>query len=265
LPKKSKTISRLSVSIKEPEDVIRHLAKGVMHWKGGYSAHSLAVLWFAENDFPSRVRKLLDESQAFRDAQLLDGFFERQTELGDRERPSQTDLLVIAKTGKGLAVIGVEGKAEESFGELVSEWLAKDANRAARDARLEMLCRMLGFAAADGNLRYQLFHRAAACLIEAERYGADTALLLVHSFSTKQSSLADYKAFVRALHLDDEVLPSAIAGPATGHVNGKKIALYFGWVTDRADHEDFWPRLREHADRSEIYAKTISDWITKRA
>jgi hypothetical protein len=81
--------SRLSVPLEAPEDVIRHLAKGVAHWKGGYSAYSLAKSWFCANDFPPRVRSLLDTSEIFRDAAFLEGFFERKTDLGMAAGPAR--------------------------------------------------------------------------------------------------------------------------------------------------------------------------------
>jgi hypothetical protein len=251
--------------MRDPEDVIRHLARGVRHWKGGYSAHSLATLWFSANDFPAKARELLDSSAIFRGAKLVDGFFERQTELGDGERPSQTDLLAVARIGAELTVIGVEGKAEEPFGETVGEWLEKNTNRSARETRLKLLCEILGISQADRTLRYQLFHRSAACVIEAERYGANSALLLVHSFSEKQSSLRDYKLFVGAVGPDADLLPSAIAGPIKCNVSGRDIALYFGWITDRAEYVDFWPNLQKYADDTAGHARTVSEWITKRS
>jgi hypothetical protein len=250
--------------MQRPEDVIPHLAKGVQHWKGGYSAHSLATVWFAASGFPPKVRTLLDTHSVFRDVTMLDGFFEHQTELDDNGRPSQTDLLVLAKTSKGLLIIGVEGKAEESFGKRLSEWLGNGNAKAGRKKRLELLQKRLGLKSVDLSLRYQLFHCSAACAIEAERYGARHALLLIHSFSEKQTSLEDYKAFVAALGLDASTIPSAIAGPMKCQIGAIEISLYFGWITDRHDAADFWSQLGSYTEQSTAYAQGLSDWIAKR-
>ena len=265
MPDRPEKIARFGVPVLEPEHVIRHLAKGVQHWKGGYSAHALATTWFAANGFPPKVRALLDASPAFRNLDLIDGIFERKTELGDGGRPSQTDLLVVARNDDGLAIIGVEGKAEEPFGQTLTQRIAERSEGGALAARLARLCALLRVEWPEGALRYQLFHRAAACLIEADRYGAKRALLLVHSFSERQSSLGDFKAFARALKLNDEALPFSVEGPLLCSVNGREIELYLGWVTEQAEHADFWDRLRKHADNSASYAVTIRDWIAKRS
>jgi hypothetical protein len=255
-------IPRLAVPALEPEDVIRHLGKGVQHWKGGYSAQSLATLWHRANDYPPRVRKMLETSPVFRRATLVDGFFERSTELGDGAHPSQTDLLTIARVADRLAIIAIEGKADESFGPLVDAWLKKKGRR---KARLDLLRDILGTTVTDVTLRYQLFHRSAAAAIEAERYCANKALLLVHSFSTKQSGLSDYKRFLEALGVADQGVAEHIVGPVRCTVHGRGIDLYFGRVTDEADHADFWPRLRAHAKESADHATAVAKWIEKRS
>ncbi|HEY4942911.1 MAG TPA: hypothetical protein VII56_15895 [Rhizomicrobium sp.] len=255
--------SHLSVPMRRPEDVIAHLGKGVRHWSSGYSAHSLASAWFGAKGFPPAVRALLDGSDVFRGAVFVDGLFERATELGDGLEPTHTDLLVIAKRNGKLIAIGVEGKAEEPFAQLVGEWLAADT-KGTRPKRLRELCAMLGFAGEpDPRLRYQLFHRAAACALEAERYGAETALLLVHSFSEKRTSLCDYRNFVTAVAGDAAALPDAITGPARCKVNGQAIELYFGWVSDTVTRQTFWKDLQTHSHEREAYLRSIADKIQR--
>jgi hypothetical protein len=162
-----------------------------------------------------------------------------------------------------LCIVGVEGKAEEPFGETVEEWMAKASGRETREARLAMLCGILGLPDAPPRLRYQLFHRAAACALEARHFGARTALLLVHSFSPKRSSFADFHAFATALGLDAQSLPEAICGPVRCRVSGEDIALYFGWVTDEVEHAGFWDELRRHGKIASNYSKSIADWNAK--
>jgi hypothetical protein len=205
---------------------------------------------------------LLGTSDKFRDLTFIEGFLERQTDLGDNGRPSQTDLLVLAKSYDGLCVIGVEGKAEEPFGEIVQEWLGEGSPT--RTKRLSILCEMLGLHTAPLNLRYQLFHRSAACVIEAKHFGARSAMLLVHSFSKRQRSLSDYRAFVSALGADATSLPDKIVGPVGRQVAGGAIELYFGWVTDDVDHAEFWNELRQHGEDASSYSKSIADWIAQR-
>lgn len=49
----------------------------------------------------------------------------------------------------------------------------------------------------SGSIRYQVLHRAASALIEAERFRADTALVMVHSFSSEDLGLPDFQAFTQ--------------------------------------------------------------------
>ena len=153
-------IHRLHVPFTQPKDIIPHLAKQDAHSRPSYSAQELATTWaHAGTDFPERVRELLNTAPEYVGAQLVDGFFEREVDLGTPGRNSQTDLMVVAGIGRELAIIAVEGKAEESFAEIVSVW----NNSAGKQQRLEHLCSTLHIDPAQaGPLRYQLLHRTAS-------------------------------------------------------------------------------------------------------
>jgi hypothetical protein len=256
---------RLFVPALDPEDIIRHLGKGVRHWKEGRSAYSLARTWFDANDYPSKVRALIDQTEVFRGATMVDGFFERRIELGDGGRPSQTDILTIARVGDTLAIIAVEGKVDEPFGEPIFKWLAEGEGRSTREMRLRRLADILQIKKVDEKLRYQLFHRSVSTAIEAERYCATNALLVVHSFCAKQSGLDDYKLFLQALRIDGNVLPEAVAGPVTCCVNAKTVNLYFSWVSDVPPVGEFWQSLGEHQRRADTHANEIASWIAQRS
>ena len=135
--------------------------------------------------------------------------------------------------GDELAVLGVEAKVRESFGPFVAEWLAEGARAADgganRRARLEGLCGLLGLdPAAVGGLRYQLLHRTAATLLEARRYRAKRAVMLVQSFCPEATGFGDYAAFVRALRLEPQ------QGGLTGGNDVSGVILRLGWCSVRA-------------------------------
>ena len=110
-------IRRLHVPVLSPRDVIFHLAKQEAHWRAGYSAQELAVAWVdAGGDFPKRVRAVLDTVSEYQRAELVDGFFEREVELGTAGRNSQTDLMVVAGLGRELSIIAVEGRPTNHSG-----------------------------------------------------------------------------------------------------------------------------------------------------
>jgi hypothetical protein len=160
----------------------------------------------------------------YANCRLIEGFFEREVDLGTRGRPSQTDLLALVALTDGYGVIAVEGKTQETFGPIVSEW--NDSN--GKQARLDDLCGRLELdPSAVGSLRYQLLHRTVSALLEARRYGAAEALMLVHSFDPKISSLGDYQSFAAALGVG-EAQPNGITRERT--LDG--IALRLGWVAE---------------------------------
>jgi hypothetical protein len=115
-------IPRLHLPMRKPADVIPFLgAEG--HWEDGRSAKLIAETWFSANDLPERVSVTLRDVDRFAGAELIDAFLEKCTELGDGLTPSQADLLAVVGLDGELAVMAVEGKVDESFGPLVSDWL----------------------------------------------------------------------------------------------------------------------------------------------
>jgi hypothetical protein len=219
-------LPRIAVPLLSPEGVIPHLGKPT-HWKQGRSAKAVADCWFHANDLPPRVRAVLSQSPEFRDAELVDAWLERSTDLCDgRSSASQTDLLAVLGIGHELAVLGVEAKVSESFGPFVSEWLGDGSEGKLR--RLQGLCDLFGLnPQAVGHLRYQLFHRTAAAILEARRYRARKAVMLVHSFCPQATGLSDYAEFFSAVGFD-ETGKDRLAGPLT--FGG--ISLWTGWVAD---------------------------------
>lgn len=219
--------SRLAVPLRKPEDVKPHLGKPT-HWKQGRSAKAVADSWFRANDLPPRVRAVLEQSPEFKGAELVDAWLERCTDLCDqRGTASQTDLLAVLGVRDELAIMGVEAKVTESFGRLVSEWIG-DGEEGKED-RLRRLSTLLGLDRTSvGDLRYQLFHRTAAAILEARRYRATKAVLMVHSFCDDATGLPDFLAFFERMGVSG-CGRDALSEPAS--VGG--ITLWVGWAGDQ--------------------------------
>lgn len=220
---------RIGVPLLRPEDVIPHLGQGELHWRQGYSAKAVADSWFAANDLPPAVRAVLEQAPEYRGAVLVDAWLERETVLPwGKGRPTQTDLLAIIATDEGIAVLGIEAKVKESFGPLVSEWLAQGGDN--RRARLTGLCGLFGVdPAAVGHLRYQLFHRVAGSILEARRYRTNCAVVLVQSFCPDRTGLADFQAFAGAMGFG-VVEPNGISALR----QCAEVEVRIGWVIDTA-------------------------------
>jgi hypothetical protein len=221
------SIMRISLPLLAAEDVIPHLGKPY-HWKQGRSAKSVADCWFQANDIPLAIRALLDQSPTFANAELLDAWLERKTNLGDgRTSHSQTDLFAMLAISDELVALGIEAKVDESFGQLVSEWLADGST--GKQMRLEKLCILFN---ADpqviGHLRYQLFHRTAAAIIEAKRYRARKAVMIVQSFCANVTGLSDCQSF-----FDHLGMPGLGRDKLIGPKTFDGVELWVGWASDR--------------------------------
>ncbi len=206
------------------------LADKEKHWKSGNSAFELAHYWETAQGFPKEVAAVLDGAgvPALENLEILFGFPEYKVALPGGSRPSQTDLFVLARSWKtgGLISIAVEGKVSESFGPVVSKWL-EDA-RDGRKERLDFLCTKLGLTQSDVlDLRYQLLHRTVSAILEAERIGAKTAVMLVHSFSETHDGFSDYKEFAKKLGCSSPINLGEIA--KAPNVSG--VDMYLGWIT----------------------------------
>ena len=197
------------------------------HWKTGYSARSLAYCWEEAQGFPKSVTDVFNSSpfELFHSVEFILGIPEHKVDLPPKGgHPSQNDLLVLAKSRDELISIAVEGKVSEPFGPLVSEWM-EDASPG-KSERLEFLVNLLEINNKDlSGIRYQLLHRTASALLEAQRFCAPHALMLVHSFSQTYEWFEDYVAFA-ALY-GQKAEPDSLV--SVGEISGKN--LYLGWVT----------------------------------
>lgn len=227
-------MKRILVPTTGPADWQRLLAEPDRQWRDGYSAKELAKRWEKAGGIPAEIAELFSGSgvPAFRNLDPIAAFPEWQTELEGKGEASHSDVFVIARATDGLITITVEGKVAEPFGPTVSEWLdrsteGKDGNR--RD-RLAFLCRTLSLGEdAVRCLRYQLLHRTASAVIEAKRFGAPYAAMVVHSFSPSHEWLSDYQEFVRRFGTEAELGRLVELGETSG------VRLYTGWARGEAD------------------------------
>jgi hypothetical protein len=205
------------------DDWKKLLADPDKHWREGYSAHGLASRWESTGGFPAEIQAVL-AAGGFGDIAMLIGLPEHKVALPGGARPSQTDLWVLARTRDDLVSIAVEGKVRESFGPTLAEWLGEQTSGKAQ--RWAALCDLLGMTNdCDRALRYQLVHRTASAVLEARRFHARKAVMLVHSFSAHQDGFVDFQAF--ALQFG-----AAFSRPGELHSLGTKsgVELYLGWA-----------------------------------
>ena len=184
--------SGTGVPLSKPEDVIPFLGRKT-HWKEGRSAFEVAYTWFEAQDIPKSIRSVLETDPTFQNATLEKAFFEKQTELDRYRGPSQTDVLAILRIASGIALLGIEAKVDESFGQLVKDW--EDGSESKKQRLAGLVKRLELDDNAVGQLRYQLLHRTVATLIEAERHGASEAAMIVQSFCPRHTGFSDFQLF----------------------------------------------------------------------
>jgi hypothetical protein len=216
-------VSRIYVPTQTAEDWKRLLADPELHWKVGRSARTLANCWQDADGFPESVATALRDADL--DLELLLGLPEHRVPLPGGSRPSQTDLFVLARDGTGaLTTIAVEGKAGEPFGPIVGEWLADD--QGGKTQRLKYLLDTLGVSTEPlpHALRYQLLHRTASALIEAKRFNADQAIMLIHSFGDDLGGYNHFEQFASALGAE------AVRGGIVNSTTTTSVPLRIGWI-----------------------------------
>jgi hypothetical protein len=212
---------RFMVPTGGPDDWRRLLADPELHWVIGRSARTLAHAWEDARGWPGEIEVALRAEQVLAGLRPIYGFPEFKTPLPGGRRASQTDLMVIASDGRKRATVAIEGKVDETFGDVVSVWLGSDPSPGKRE-RLSYLARLLTVdEAALYSIRYQLIHRAGSAKIEAARNGSEIAMMLVHSWGPRLDGFVDFEAFGELLGVDPQ--------PGSVHFS-QKADLWIGWV-----------------------------------
>lgn len=171
------------------------LADPEKQWAKGYSARTLAHCWEDAKELPPEIDALFERKGA-----LLFAIPEHKVDLPGGRRASQSDLFALIRHGDRTISCAIEGKVSESFGPTMQEWLVDHS--AGKAERMAYLCKLLGLALPlPLTLRYQLLHRSASAVIEADRFKTDEAAMIVHSFSQVGAWYEDFAAFAELVGL----------------------------------------------------------------
>jgi hypothetical protein len=212
-------MSRIYIPTNGVADWKARLADPKKQWRTGYSALASAHAWEDAAGLPPEIAALFDPGAA-----LLLAIPEHKVAMPGRGSASQCDVFALLGGASPMTAVAIEAKVRESFGPSLKEWLAQ--GRDGRQVRLAGICDILGLHNPDLSLRYQLFHRTAAAVLEARRFGAHHAAMIVHSFAQDHMNFDDFAAFCQAMGAraqldgsDQITLPGGITlrlGCATG-------------------------------------------------
>jgi hypothetical protein len=221
-------MSRILVPTLGATDWRRLLADPNKHWVRGRSAYETAVSWEraqrSDRGIPLEIAAAMDEHPGLVGARLLLALPEHKVKLVGPGKASQNDVWALLRSEDGLISMAVEGKAGESFASTIGEWLQEASD--AKMVRLESLCQILQIDHPPSpTLRYQLFHRTASALIEADRFGATHAVMVVQSFQQDSRSWDDFAAFCQRLGT------TPVSGKLFEIRRAMGPGLYVGWVS----------------------------------
>jgi len=227
---------RIVVPTDGPLDWKALLADPEKHWRSGYSAMSTAYSWEEADGLPAEIAAIFKnaDNPALRDAKLALAIPEYKVDLKGGTRPSQNDVFALMSCSDGLISMMVEGKAREDFDATLGDWKKRTSAKGVKD-RLGDIMENLGLPAPVrkklciqiivaelmpyiphgplgpgyikkmepgetdlDNIRYQLLHRAASAVIEAKRFHAKYAVLLIQSFEEDDTKnhYDDFEKFV---------------------------------------------------------------------
>jgi hypothetical protein len=222
---------RILVPTQSADDWKRLLAEPEKHWKQGYSAMLTANSWenaTAPSGLPLEIDSVfnLSNDDDFKNIELALAIPEYNVPLKGGSRSSQNDVFAVFRSEKGLITVTVEGKAREDFGPSMAEWKQKVSDKGYK-ARLHHIIENIGLKEPIPDaIRYQLLHRTASAVIEAKRFHAIAAVMIVQSF-VKSDSENHYDDYVKFLELYGK---SAIKEKLTFLSDIGNIRLFSAWV-----------------------------------
>jgi hypothetical protein len=189
---------------------------------GTSSAAALMAKWRDADGFPAEVSRLMRSHDTTASATMLLAIPEHRVRLAAGARAAQTDLWVLAWTPRGLLSIVVDAGRGDA-----EDMAAGEGQTAASHARTTLALRSLLEIDRESDLAigHRFFHRTACALLEARRFFATSAAVVVHSLGATRQTFLEFQAFV-ALMGGLLVRPGELAPvpPREG------IALYFGWA-----------------------------------
>ena len=180
----------------------------------------MAYAWEAAAGFPPEIAAIL--APTLGTLELLLAIPEHKTPLPGGRRASQSDIFALGRHAAGVVACTIEGKVNEPFGPTVGEWLRDPTP--GKTERLAYICGLLGIDACPPDIHYQLLHRTAAALIEADRFAAADAAMIVHSFSPDRRWFNAFARFGDLLGGRVEVGEALVVGLPSGR------RLTIGWA-----------------------------------
>ena len=228
----------------------RSVPEQLSKFRPGHSHYELANSWETAQGIPSEVKKVFDSSRydTLKRIRFCEGWVEDPIPLPGPAYPKKhpvegydpydpgsstfNDISVLGVIDDAKVGIAVEGKVDERFGDTIGNWLNRSQvtcewngkQRNWRSCRLQEIKRYLGLRKVPQNLGIQLLYRTIGSVGFAEQVGAKSAVMLVHTFSERDSNLQDFQDFVRLFGAECGINEAVSLGRIRG------IDAYAAWV-----------------------------------
>ena len=166
------------------------LLSNPMHWKPGHSAMACAQCWEdavtkAPNGLPLEISWIV-----VREGRPILAIPEHRGSSLGGTRPSQSDVFALLSMAEGTYTLTFEALNDRPFGDSVSDW---EHGTASSDAILDRMREVFGNAGRPpGHVPYQLCHRAASAIYEADRFNGFCRDLVFITEVTKMSRILTY-------------------------------------------------------------------------
>lgn len=220
---------RILVPTDGPESWKDLLANPDKHWREGFSAKSTAISWETANGIPKEIAILFAGEPMMKDVSLAIAIPEYKVTLAGGNRPSQNDVFALLTCSTGLISLMIEGKAKENFDVMLGGWKKRTSAQGVK-ARLANITENIGLGMQiPDNICYQLLHRTASAVIEAKRFHAPYAVMLIQSFidDDSENHYEDFCAFVKLYG------KNAKKGKLIRLTDTKGCKLFAAWVQSK--------------------------------
>jgi hypothetical protein len=198
-------------------------------WQPGNASRALAYCWQEAEGVPEGVHQVLSHVEVFRGFEILLVLPEHLVPLPGGSYPAENDVWALARCKEGLISLAVKGMTREPFGETMQEWLQDFSD--GKQRRLDFLCSLLELdQPVPPGIRYPLLKWTASAIMEAVRFHARHAVLLVHSFSPADHWFEDYRAFLSLFGIP------AVPGRLVTASERLGIPLHFCWVRGEEEY-----------------------------
>lgn len=232
---------------------------GDRQWRDGRSAKELAKYWCNQDaGFPREIAAVLDRCQYLVGHQFDVAYPEFKAPFDEMGEGANIDLMAVGKIGPGACVMGIEAKADETFGRPVVDEFINAAQELAFEGSTNKISRLValkegllrtqaGGLPRFGELRYQLFTAIAGILTSARESSAKVGIFLVQEFvtdKTKKEKILDngrdLNLFVERISLGQwtGVESGNMVGPILVPGNARipsDVSLFIGKVSHRVD------------------------------